>query len=152
MHLDLLEESILRQKELARDFQHLWIGIATGFLYEEEREPLTRIRELLRAGGRPADVRAEFDRVSSRLTEYAPELAQALQDYLRDQKNAEEVQKRLASFSAKVPAGFYPPEKLARTMERVRKAGAEGIVIFSAGGIGSAGLWDTVAKSFADGR
>jgi hypothetical protein len=87
--------------------------------------------------------------VSSRLREYAPELAQALQDYLRDQKNAEEVQKRLATFLTNVPPGFYPPEKLARTMERVKKAGAEGIVIFSAGGISSAGLWDTVAKSFA---
>jgi hypothetical protein len=47
-HLDLLAESIQQQKAWARDFPHFWPGVAAYQLYDEEREPLTRMRRLLR--------------------------------------------------------------------------------------------------------
>ena len=51
-HLDLLAEAVQQQKVWARDFAHLWPGVAAYQLYDEECEPLTRLRRLLRDGGR----------------------------------------------------------------------------------------------------
>ncbi len=130
--------------------KHLWIGIATSYLYDEAREPLTRMRQLLGAGGSAAELQREYDKVAAHLTQSAPELQLALQTILRTPGDPGEVQKKLQAFLAAVPAGYYPPGKLTRTLERVRRTGVEVIVIFSAGGITSVGLWDTVAKSFAD--
>jgi hypothetical protein len=149
IHLNLLEEAIERQKALARDYEHLWIGVATAYIYDEERAPLTRMRELLGSGGQADDIRREFNKVSARLRQYGPDLTQAIENHLRDPKDSSDVQKKLQSFLARVPPGYYSPEKFERTLERVRKSGVEGIVIFSAGGIGGAGLWDSVEKSFA---
>jgi hypothetical protein len=47
-----------------------------------------------------------------------------------------------------IPPRRLPPEKLRRALERVRGAGVDGIVIFSAGGIASAGLWHAVGEFF----
>jgi hypothetical protein len=47
-----------------------------------------------------------------------------------------------------VPEGYYPPERLTKTLERVRAEGVEGIVIFSTGGIASARLWGAVEEFF----
>jgi uncharacterized lipoprotein YddW (UPF0748 family) len=149
-HLDLLEESIERQKEWADKYQHLWIGIATQFLYDEEREPLVRMRELVASGGSAEEIRAAWNKVAGRLGEYAPDLAKAISEYLREAKDREAVQNRLNAFLANIPPGYYPPEKLLRTLERVKKTGVEGIVIFSAGGISSARLWDTVERFFSE--
>jgi hypothetical protein len=148
-HLDLLAESIQQQKTWARDFAHFWPGVAAYQVYDEEREPLTRIRGLLRDGGKDVEgVRAAFDAVAPRLLTYAPQLHAALEAWLRDPKAPEEPAAKLDAFLADVPEGYYPPEKLARTLERVRSQGVEGAVIFSSGGITSAKLWKTVEEFF----
>jgi uncharacterized lipoprotein YddW (UPF0748 family) len=148
-HLNLLQEAIERQKAQARDYEHLWIGIATSYLYEEERAPLTRMRELIGSAGPVEEIRKEFDKVAARIRQYEPDAAQAIENYLRDTKDRNQAQQKLQSLLARIPPGYYAPEKLERTVERVRKSGVEGIVIFSAGGIGGAGLWDAVEKIFA---
>ena len=86
-HLDLLAESIQQQKAWARDFPHLWPGVAAYQLYDEEREPLTRLRRLLRDGGKDvAEMQAAFDKVAPRLKTYAPDLHGALEAYLKEPK------------------------------------------------------------------
>ncbi len=148
-HLDLLAESIQQQKAWARDFAHFWPGVAAYQLYDEEREPLTRIRGLLRDGGADVEgVRAAFDAVAPRLRTYAPELHAALEAWLKDPKTPETPAAKLDAFLADVPEGYYPPEKLAQTLERVRAQGVEGAVVFSSGGITSAKLWKTVEEFF----
>ncbi|MDH5707141.1 MAG: hypothetical protein OEZ45_14105 [Candidatus Aminicenantes bacterium] len=47
------------------------------------------------------------------------------------------------------PSGFFPEEKLLRTIETVRKAGADGVVIFAAGIIQRNKLWPTLEKALA---
>jgi len=42
-----------------------------------------------------------------------------------------------------------PSAKLTRTLERVRQSGVEGIVIFSAGDLSSARLWDAVGAFYS---
>ena len=146
--LDLLQESIESQKEWAGDYKHLWIGVATFDLFAEERDPLTRMRDLLRNGGSPQEIRAAFDKVSGRLDKYAPDLARGISQYLSDPKDSQAVQTKLGEFMSSLPPGYLPPEKLLRTLERVRNTGVEGIIIFSAGGISSSRMWDTVETFF----
>ena len=147
--LDLLRESIESQKEWAGNYQHLWIGISASDLFSEEREPLARMRELISRGGSTDEIRPAFDRVANRLGEYDLDLVKAVSEYLRDPKERENVQKKLNGFLANLPPGYLPPDKLLRTLERVKQSGVEGIVIFSAGGISSARLWDTVEVFFS---
>ncbi len=148
-HLDLLAESVRMQQEWAADFQHLWIGIASGFLYNEEREPLQRIRELLRSGAGPSEIRQAFDGIADALRKHAPALHASISGFLQNPGDPQPVARDVDAFLAKVPAGYYPPEKLTRTLERVKAQGVEGIVIFSASGITSAGLWGAVGEFFA---
>lgn len=148
-HLDLLAESIQQQKTWARDFPHLWPGVAAYQLYDAEREPLTRLRRLLRdGGGDVAGLQAAFTQVAPRLATYAPDLHDALAAYLKDPMGPEGPAAKLEAFLANVPEGYYPPERLTKTLERVRAQEVEGVVIFSAGGIASARLWKTVEEFF----
>jgi uncharacterized lipoprotein YddW (UPF0748 family) len=148
-HLDLLAESIQQQKLWARDFPHFWPGVAAYQLYDEEREPLTRMRRLLRDGGKDvAEMQAAFDKVAPRLRAYAPALHGTIEAYLKDPKDPAEPAAKLDAFFASVPEGYYPPERLTKTLERVRAQDVEGIVIFSSGGIASARLWGAVEEFF----
>ena len=47
-----------------------------------------------------------------------------------------------------MPEGYYPPERITKTLERVRAQEVDGVVIFSAGGITSARLWEAVGEFF----
>jgi uncharacterized lipoprotein YddW (UPF0748 family) len=148
-HLDLLAEAIQQQKHWARDFAHFWPGVAAYQLYEEERGPLTRIRGLLRDGGKDvAGMQAAFEKVAPRLKTFAPELHGALEAYLRDPKDPAEPAAKLEAFFASPPEGYYPPERLTQVLERVRAQDVEGVVIFSSGGITSAKLWKAVEGFF----
>jgi hypothetical protein len=86
-HLNLLAESIEKQKVWASDAEALWPGIAINFLYREEIDQ----------GLEPAEV---------------------------------------------------TPEKLLRTIDRVRATGVEGICLFSEGQVTRYGLWDAVRDAF----
>jgi hypothetical protein len=147
-HLDLLAESIQQQKAWARDFPHFWVGVAAYQLYDEEREPLTRIRTLAREGGPVADMQAAFDRVAPRLRDHAPDLHDKIAAYLKDPKDPEELAAKVDAFLANAPPGYYPSERLLKTLERVRAQGVKGVVIFSTSGLTSARLWDAVGEFF----
>lgn len=147
-HLDLLAENVQQQKAWARDFKRLWIGVAAYQLYAAEREPLVRMRSLLREGGSLAELRAAFEPIDPPLAAAAPELRAALAAYLAEPRQPEAVAAKLDGFLASPPPGYYPPERLTRTLERVRAQGIEGVVIFSAGGLTSAGLWPAAGEFF----
>jgi hypothetical protein len=146
--LELLAENIRQQKAWARDFKRLWVGVAASQLYTAERDPLVRMRALLRESGSLAEVRAAFDTVATPLAAAAPDLHSAIASYLNEPKQPEALAARLDAFLARPPPAYYPPERLMRTLERVRAEGVEGVVIFSAGGLTSAGLWPTAAEFF----
>jgi uncharacterized lipoprotein YddW (UPF0748 family) len=147
-HLDLLAEAIQQQKTWARDFPHLWIGVAAYQLYDEERAPLTQLRGLLTSDAPASDLKAAFDKIAPRLRTFAPDLHDALAAHLRTPGATDALAKRIGDFLAKPPAGYYPPEKLTATLERVRAQGVEGVVVFSTAGIASAQLWDTLGAFY----
>ena len=152
-HLDLLAESIRQQKTWARDFPHLWPGVAAYQIYEPEREPLVRLRSLLRGGGSAAEMRRALDAVSARLKAHAPDLHADLEAHVAAPSAAAPgaaaaLAARLDAFLADPPEGYYPPERLTQLLERVRGEGVEGVVIFSTAGLDSARLWGAVGEFF----
>jgi len=146
-HLDLLAETIQQQKIWARDFMHLWIGIASYQLYDEEREPLAQLRALLTRNAPAAELQPALEK-AGRLKLFAPELHAAISAHARTPGDAGDLATRLGAFLADPPVGYYPPEKLTATLERVRAQGVEGIVVFSTSGLTSAKLWDMLGAFF----
>ena len=107
-----------------------------------------KIRSVLRENGPVAEIQPAFDAVAERLAAAAPDLAAAITAYLREPKAPEPLAAQLDAFLASAPPGYYPPERLTRTLERVRAQGVLGVVIFSAGGLSSAGLWEAAGAFF----
>lgn len=147
-HLDLLAEAVQQQKSWARDFPHLWIGVAAYQLYDEERQPLTQLRTLAASGGSVTEMQAAFDKVAARLQRFAPDLHGAIASHLRAPVASEELAAKIEAFLANPPPGYYPPEKLLKTLDRVRAQEVEGVVVFSTSGLTSAGLWQALAEFF----
>jgi uncharacterized lipoprotein YddW (UPF0748 family) len=147
-HLTLLAENIQHQKAWARDFPHLWIGVAATQLYDEERAPLTRLRVLASRGGTAAEMRAAFDPVAPRLKTFAPDLHAAIAAHLDAPADPGDLAKKIEAFLASPPTGYFPPDKLMRTLETVRAQNVEGVVIFSTSGLSSMRLWETAGAFF----
>lgn len=147
-HLDLLAEAVQQQKSWARDFPHLWIGVAAYQLYDEERQPLTQLRALAASGGSVTEMQAAFDKVAARLQRFAPDLHRAIASHLRAPVASENLAAKIEAFLANPPPGYYPPEKLLKTLDRVRAQEVEGVVVFSTSGLTSAGLWEALAEFF----
>jgi uncharacterized lipoprotein YddW (UPF0748 family) len=148
-HLGLLAETIQQQKVWARDFPHLWIGVAAYQLYDEERQPLTQLRALLARDAPAPEIQPVFDTAGPRLKTFAPDLEAAIATHLRTPASAEDLAKRIGAFLVNPPAGYFPPGKLTATLERVRAQGVEGVVVFSTAGLTSAKLWETLGAFFA---
>jgi hypothetical protein len=147
-HLDLLAESVRQQKEWARDYRHLWIGVATQYLYDEERQPLVRLREFADGKGSSDAAKQQFGLIAARLREFAPALHDQIRLFLESPSGAASPSQKIGEFLASPPPGYLPAGKLKSTIERVRAEGVEGVVIFSAGGIGAARLWGTVGELY----
>lgn len=147
-HLQLLAESIRQQKAWARDFPHLWIGIAAYQLYDEERQPLVDLRRLVRTAAPAPAVQAAFDKVSARLAALAPDLHASIASYLKEPSSVPDLAARLDAFAANPPEGYYPAEKLSKTLEVVKAQDVEGVVVFSTSGLTSAHLWETLGRFF----
>ncbi len=149
-YLALLAETVRLQKAWAQDFAHLWIGVATIGIYDEERQPLQRLMRLMRdESSPPAALSADFGLVANKIRPVNPELHAALAKFLENGQDRAAVRQKLEEFLANLPASYVPPEKFVRTLQAVRDQQAEGIVIFSAGGLRSAGLWEAVGKFFS---
>lgn len=147
-HLQLLAEAVRQQKSWARDFPHLWVGVAASQLYDEERRPLDQLRSLVRSGAPAASVQPSFDAVAARLRDAAPDLHASIASHLRAPKADPDLAARIDAFVAAPPSGYYPPEKLLKTLEAVRAQDVEGVVVFSTAGLTSARLWEALGAFF----
>lgn len=148
-HLDLLAEAIQQQKQWARDFPHLWIGVAAYQLYDEERQPLVRLRALATAGDPvPPELRQTLNEVAARVGQFTPALRDAIAAYGRAPAAGADLAAKLDAFLASPPAGYYPPGKLLKVLDRVRAEQVEGVVVFSTSGLTSAGLWGALGDFF----
>lgn len=114
----------------------------------EERQPLVQLRALAASGAAGGDARQAFGPVAARLKAFAPALHAAIESYVASPSAPGDVIARIDAFLADPPAGYCPPEKLTRTLDRVRAQNVEGVVVFSTSGLAAAKLWEALAEFF----
>lgn len=150
-HLDLLEESILQQKEWARDAKHLWPGIASYQLYDEESAFHRAARRITDNGEIRDDFGEVFAGVEQSLIETDPAIAKSLKAYVNSPSGdaKEKAVSALKSFIEKYPKYYRPPQKFIQTLERVKKTGVRGLVVFAIGDVINNGLLDDLGEFFA---
>ncbi len=88
----------------------------------------------------------------SYLKEFSPKRAKQLNNtfksWLKNKIQNEKFVEALREVLSNPPPGFFPEEKLLRTINKARKAGADGVVIFAAGIIQRNKLWQALEKAF----
>jgi len=90
----------------------------------------------------------------SYLSKFSPVREKALEGhfhaYVENKSLKDTFREEIQSILRDPPAGFFPEEKLLRTIQTVKRAGGEGVAIFSAGIIQRNQLWPAVKKAFMD--
>jgi len=117
--------------------------------FDEEREPLVRVREFADGKGAVDEAKRQFALVAEPLRQCAPALHDQIRFSLDSPSGSASPSRSIGDFLAAPPAGYLPEGKLIRAVDRVRAEGAEAVVIFSAGGIARAHLWEAVGGLFA---
>jgi uncharacterized lipoprotein YddW (UPF0748 family) len=169
-YLDHLTETTERQLEWVNREKPVYAGIATTYLYREELDPITDMREranemkALRADdvqGRAEKARAiqaNFEAVKTRLAQVAPETEKELAAVIgpvvaNDGAGAttaaiDQLIARVSKLRSDLPPGYFPPEKLLQSIAAARKARPDGIVIFAAGNLTIEKLWPALETAF----
>lgn len=80
----------------------------------------------------------------------AQELNEIFNSFLQGKVESKALLEGISKVFADPPQGFFPEEKLLRAIETMRKAEADGVVIFAGGIITRNKLWSALEKAFAD--
>jgi uncharacterized lipoprotein YddW (UPF0748 family) len=143
---------------------HLDQGIATTYLYREMYDPINQAnsaidRWIAREGEGGAE-RMDILRLSQitasqlaagpRKDEYLLALKNLPQTIVDADSSKAVLNARLIAnkLIGDPPTGFLPPERLAETIRVAVENGADGIVLFSAGSINQAHLWEVIKEAF----
>ncbi len=169
-YLDHLTETTARQIEWVNHERPIYAGIATTYLYREELQPIDDIRERVTemkllapddSRGRAEKARAiklGFETMRKHLAEVSPDAEREIGSLVltvtandgRDVTPAalESLAARISRFRSDLPAGYFPREKLLRSIEAARKANPDGIVIFASGNLAIEKLWPALESAF----
>ena len=169
-YLDHLTETTERQRQWVNQERPIYAGVATTYLYREELQPIDEIRDrvielktlsaddLKGRAEKTRAIKASFDAMRPRLGEVAPEVEKEIGTLVEavvanDGRGAtaaaiDSLAARISRLRSDLPAGYFQPEKLLRSIEAARKAKPEGIVIFSAGNLKIEKLWPTLETAF----
>ncbi|MFQ6070792.1 MAG: family 10 glycosylhydrolase [Candidatus Aminicenantales bacterium] len=153
-YLAYLKDYIKAQKRWCRGESILYSGITGHYIYREEREPWEKAGKVLENDRMSDSQKQEFRQLMEKNIEYlsrfssqrAGELKGSFESYLEGSLDKKELREKIRAVLSDPPEGFFPGEKLIRTIETVKKAGAEGVVIFSAGIITRNKLWPALEK------
>jgi uncharacterized lipoprotein YddW (UPF0748 family) len=156
-YLIYLEDMILAQKDWCEGKSHLYIGIDASYIYNEEKEPWARALDWLRSKKADQVAGKDFEALLQKnlgiLERFSSPRASAYRKaagaFLKNQKAPEELARLIQEILNDPPPGFCPEEKLLKVMAVVRKARAEGMVIFAASQLTQKKLWPALEKAFA---
>ncbi|MDP8242574.1 MAG: family 10 glycosylhydrolase [Candidatus Hinthialibacter antarcticus] len=150
-HLDLLEESIMQQKQWACDAKHLWPGIASYQLYSEESAFHRAARRIVENDEIRDDFASVFTAVEASLKKTDGAVADALKAYFNSPNDANRAKAviSLKSVVEKYPKYYRPPYKFVQTLQRVKDTGVKGMVVFAIGDVINNGLLDELGEFFA---
>jgi uncharacterized lipoprotein YddW (UPF0748 family) len=169
-YLDHLTETTERQLDWVNHERPVYAGIATTYLYREELQPIDDIRDrvsemkLLAADDmkeraeKARAIRTSFETMKLHLAEVAPdvskELSTLVEAVVAGDGNAttpaalDNLATRISKLRSDLPAGYFQPEKLFKSVEAARKAKPDGIVIFAAGNLNIEKLWPALETAF----
>jgi uncharacterized lipoprotein YddW (UPF0748 family) len=159
-YLDMLTEYTRYQNMWCENLCHVYVGIASSYLYREEYEPVQNMRKALAGLEKEKDqlqvLRNEFAQITEHLRSVAPALESEIQADIEslggkfEKSVADRLDKNLEKLLGKdAPAGYYPDEKLIKAIDAIRKGGGEGIVIFCGSYITDRNQWGALEKAFS---
>jgi DNA-directed RNA polymerase subunit F len=156
-YLDYLGEIVQAQVGWCKGKSHLYAGIDAHYIFKEEREPWEKALAVLKKGQGAEAQKEELENLMEKNIAYlrnfsaqrAKDLDEAFSSFLKGKIQKEGFAAEINKVLSDPPAGFFPEEKLVRTIEAVRKAQAEGIVIFAASLISGKKLWSGVEKAYS---
>ena len=166
-YLGLLTEYTQYENMWAANNCHVYVGITAHYIYKEEYEPLNNIRATLseiqhnplknieecnkqiqenysKIKVHLASVNANLENEMSNLIE---KLTQEI-DTTRWSQIAAKLDQKILNLLRDPPQGYYPEDKLIKSINAVRRGGGEGIAIFAAGHIKQKKLWPALEKAF----
>ena len=154
-YLVYLEDYARAQKKWCGGQSELHVGITGHYIYKEEREPWEAAMTLLDS----ETIDSQKDRVEKLMEEnlaylakFSAERAKTLEvyyhSYLENKITKDTFREEIQKILSDPPPGFFPEEKLIRTIQTVKKTGVDGVAIFSAGIIQRNKLWPAVKKAF----
>lgn len=135
----------------------LYPGITGHYIYKEEREGWDKTITILNSE-RSNLQREELKNLMVKNIAYlrkfstqgADELSEKFKSYLKNKITKDILVEEIIKILRDPPPQFFPEEKLLRTLQTVKKAGAKGVSIFSAGIIKRNKLWSALEKAFSD--
>lgn len=156
-YLAYLEDYVRAQKEWCGGQSALYPGITGHYIYKEEREPWEAAINLIDS----EDTASQQDKLkelmienTSYLSKFSPQRAKTLdarfRSYLEKKITKDVLLEDIRKVLSDPPPSFFPEEKLLRTIQAVKRAGAEGVAIFSAGIIQRNKLWRVLKKAFTN--
>jgi hypothetical protein len=155
-YLVYLSDYIKAQKKWCKEQSVLYLGITGHYIYQEERECWEKALEILGSkdlDSKKEELRGEIDKSVSYLKRFSPERAKNLGKiytlYIEKNIGPEPLIEEIRKVLSDPPSGFFPEQKLLRTIQTVREAGAEGVAIFAASIINRNKLWPALEKAFS---
>ncbi len=156
-YLAYLEDYIRAQMKWSRGKSFLYAGVTGHYIYREEREPWEKAINILASEDRSDSEMNKLKKLMEKnigyLKEFSPKRAKELnstfKSWLKNKVQKDNFIEALRKVLRDPPAGFFPEEKLLRTIDTVKSAGADGVVIFAAGIIQRNKLWPALEKSLS---
>lgn len=154
-YLAYLMDYVKMQMKWAGKNSVLCPGITGFYIYREEREPWEKALKLLESKGNAA-ASGDLSRIMRKNIAYlerfsksrAGELSKVYDAFCVGTVTGGEMVKAIRAVLSDPPQGFFPETKFLRTIKTVKKSGAKGIVIFSAGILSRNKLWHVLETCF----
>lgn len=158
-YLVYLGDTVRAQVGWAESKAPLLVGIDAHYIFKEELEPWELAINILKSGqavDQIPDEKQRLELLQRQLFMYlsrfsaprAKDLFEKFQSYSRGDTTRKALADELNAVLSDPPPHFFPENKLIQTIETVRKAGSQGVVIFAASHLTRKKLWWAVEKAF----
>jgi uncharacterized lipoprotein YddW (UPF0748 family) len=155
-YLVYLEDYVRAQKKWCGGQSALYPGITGHYIYQEERASWEAAIDILSS----ENIDSQGDELKKLMTENiaylrnfsagrAEGLDARFHSYLENKIGKDILLDETRKVLSDPPPGFFPEDKLLRTIQTVKRAGADGVAIFAAGIIHRNKLWPALKKAFA---
>ncbi|MGQ9673250.1 MAG: putative glycoside hydrolase [Candidatus Aminicenantales bacterium] len=155
-YLTYLGDTVRAQIEWVGERSTLLVGLDAHYIFKEELEPWERAVKLLKTPGQAESekelaslIQADIVYLTKFSVPRAQELRVQFERFQKKKVSREALTEELNRILADAPPGFFPEEKLIRTIEVVREAKGQGVVIFAASHLTKKKLWGALEKAFS---